>query len=217
MTFYIDLPTEKLIQITLKMCMTGSFIKVWQLLSDSHNLSLTWNVDGFPLCKSSKLSILYFVVNELPFKLRMLMENVILGGLRFGETKLNMSTFLKPIFTELRNLERVGVQVQSLLEPLAFMTKVVLLAGTCDLPAKCLVLSTIWFNGKYGCSKCLQPGITYHTSAHGHTHIYPFCSAAPDGPKHNDTMQMQGVFFQMGQLLRNQGTIMLMILSSIIS
>ena len=73
--------------------------------------------------------------------------------------------------------------MQSPLEPLAFMSKVVLLAGTCDLPAKCLVLNTIQFNGEFGCSKCLQPGVTYHTSARGHTHIYPFCSVAPDGPK----------------------------------
>jgi len=154
------------------------------LLSDPHNLSLTWNVDGFPLFKSSKFSIwpLYFVVNELPFKLRMVMENTILGGLWFGEAKLNMSTFFKPIFSDLTKLERVGVEVQSCLLPHAFISKVIL-AGTCDLPAKCMVLNMMQFNENNGCAKCLQPGITYNIGEHRHTHIYPFCSDAPDGPK----------------------------------
>jgi len=47
------------------------------------NLTLTWNVDGIPVFQLSKFSIwpLYFIVNELPFKLRHIMENVILAGL----------------------------------------------------------------------------------------------------------------------------------------
>jgi len=39
------------------------------------------------------------------------------------------------------------------------------------------------YNGENGCPKCLQSGITYNLGEHRHTHIYPFCSDAPDGPK----------------------------------
>ena len=110
-------------------------------------------------------------MNELPFKLRMVMENTILGGLWFGEAKPNMSTFFKPIFSDLTKLERVGVEVQSCLLPHAFISKVIL-AGTCDLPAKCMVLNMMQFNENNGCAKCLQPGITYNISERQHTHIY---------------------------------------------
>ena len=46
------------------------------LLNNPNNLSLTWNVDGVPIFKSSKFNLwlLYFVINELPFKLRHIME-----------------------------------------------------------------------------------------------------------------------------------------------
>ena len=159
------------------------------ILSDKNNLSLTWNVDGVPLFKSSKFSLwpFYLVVNELPIKLRAIKENVILAGLWFGETKPNMTIFLKPIFSELRILETKGIQVTSPLQPDPFMSKVILLAGTCDLPAKCMVMNSIQFNGFFGCSKCLQPGISYQTSARGHTQVYPFCSSNPNGPRHTKT------------------------------
>ena len=112
-----------------------------------------------------------------------MLENLILGGLWFGETKPNMATFLKPIFSDLRILERVGVEVKSPLQPNTFISKVILLTGTCDLPAKCLVLNTMQFNGQNDCSKCLQPGITFYIGEHRHTHTCPFCSADPTGPK----------------------------------
>jgi len=69
-----------------------------------------------------------FCVNELPFKLRMVMENMILW---LGEAKPNMSTFFKPIFSDLIKLERVGVEIQSPLLPHAL-----LLIGTCNLRYK---------------------------------------------------------------------------------
>lgn len=56
-----------------------------------------------------------------------------------------------------------------------------LLSGTCDIPAKAMVLNMIGHNGFYGCPKCLQPGETTKT-ARGHVHTYPFVAANPTGP-----------------------------------
>ena len=44
----------------------GGILNIW------NNLSLTWNVDGTPIFKSSKFSLwpLYLIVNELPYHLR---------------------------------------------------------------------------------------------------------------------------------------------------
>ncbi|KAJ8313371.1 hypothetical protein KUTeg_009075 [Tegillarca granosa] len=49
--------------------------------------------------------------------------------------------------------------------------------GAADLPARSLVCNSVQFNGKYGCSKCLQAGETCKTSARGHVHIFPFHSS----------------------------------------
>ena len=156
------------------------------ILSNSNNLSLTWNVDGMPLFKSSKYSLwpMYFIVNELPYKERILKENSILAGLWFGEVKPSMNIYLKPIVEELIVLEKQGIEVTSSLVPEPFICKAVLVAGSCDLPAKCLVLNSVQFNGYFGCSKCLQSGKTARTnSERGHTHVYPFDRNNPVGPK----------------------------------
>ena len=124
-----------------------------KVLSFWNNLSLMWNVDGVPIFKSSKFSIspLYLVINELPYHLRMLKENTLFDDSYLATT---------------------GIHICSPLYQNPFDYAVILLASTCDLPAKCLVLNTIQFNGKNGCSKCLQPGVSCTTSRHGHTHVY---------------------------------------------
>jgi len=71
------------------------------------------------------------------------MENVTPAGLWFGGSKPNTTVFLKPAFTALMKLEQDGVEVRSPLHACQFVSKVILQAGTCDLPAKCLVLNTI--------------------------------------------------------------------------
>ena len=154
------------------------------ILSSQNNISLTWNIDGLPVFSSSKFSLwpCYLVVDELPYRLRLLKENIIIGGLWFGEEKPNMHVYLKPIIGELVALERHGIEVQSPSVSHPFVSKAALLAGTCDLPAKCLILNTIQFNGMFGCSKCLQSGLSFPTSARGCVHIYPYCSEDPYGP-----------------------------------
>jgi len=69
------------------------------ILSSKNNISLTWNVDGLPLFKSSKFSLwpLYFIINEFPYKLWTLKENKIIAGLWFGKCKPSMNIYLKPI------------------------------------------------------------------------------------------------------------------------
>ncbi|CAG2238839.1 unnamed protein product [Mytilus edulis] len=65
-------------------------------LRQPENISFTFNTDGAPVFKSSKVSVwqLFMVINKLPYKLRMMKENMILAGLWFGDQKPSMSTFL---------------------------------------------------------------------------------------------------------------------------
>lgn len=153
-------------------------------LSERNNISLTWNTDGVPVFKSSKYNIwpLYFVINELPPKKRWCNDNVILAGLWFGSKKPNMLTFLKP-FTEGMSRLHNGIQLYSPDIMANFTCRVMLLCGTCDLPAKAMVYNMIQFNGNYGCSHCLQSGKTFGVGQRGNVHIYPYIQDDPVGPQ----------------------------------
>ena len=73
-----------------------------------------------------------------------------------------MLTFVKPIYEELKVLETKGILTDIDNEP-EIKTKCFLTAGTCDLPAKCLVCNCTQFNGYYGCTKCLIKGKSVQT------------------------------------------------------
>ena len=159
------------------------------IFNSHNNISLIWNIDGLPVFSSSKFSLwpCYFIVNELPYQLRLLKENMIIGGLWFGEEKPNMCVFLKPIVTELASLGRDSIMVKPPCIPHPFVSKVILLAGTCNLPAKYLILNMIQFNEMFGCSRYIQPGSSFSTSARGTAHIYLYCLEDPHGPARSKT------------------------------
>ncbi|XP_028417094.1 uncharacterized protein LOC114541355 [Dendronephthya gigantea] len=162
------------------------------ILDDQRNISLTWNTDGIPVFKSSKVAIwpLYFVVNELPYAQRISRSNMIVAGLWFGSSKPNMLTYLKPFHSSLKKLETNGIRVENP-EQGSFVSRAILLAGTCDLPAKCMVCNSIQFNGQYGCLKCKQAGETFRTEKGGIVHSYPFKQDNPKGPErtHEETLE----------------------------
>ena len=65
--------------------------------------------------------------------------------------------------------------------------RAILLCGTCDLPARCLVCNSIQFNGFYGCLRCRQPGKSVRTGKGGHVYVYPFNENDPCGPLRTKT------------------------------
>ncbi|XP_061183192.1 uncharacterized protein LOC133191454 [Saccostrea echinata] len=150
-------------------------------LSSSDNLSFVLNTDGAPVFKSSKVSIwpVFLVINELPFKIRMKKENMILAALWFGNEKPAMGTFLKPLQKSFLALKD-GIKCFSP-ERGEFLSKCFLLAATADLPARSLLCNSVQFNGKFGCWKCTQPGETAPVGK-GHTHVFPFQKEDPMGP-----------------------------------
>ncbi|XP_063425300.1 uncharacterized protein LOC134708578 [Mytilus trossulus] len=139
-----------------------------------NNISFTWNTDGIPVFKSSKFSLwpFYLVINELPYKQRMMKENMILCGLWFGETKPFISLFTKPLMKSLKNLESKGIEYE--IGGCKVVTQAYLICGTADLPAKSLVLNCNQFNGQYSCMRCVHPGETYKTAAGGSVHVFPY-------------------------------------------
>jgi len=115
-------------------------------LSNSDNISFCFNTDGAPVFKSSKISLwpIFLTINELPYKVRMKAENMILAGLWFGNQKPSMNTFMKPLLSAFKTLHD-GVEFVSP-DRGTFISKAFLIAGTADLPARVLICNSVQFN-----------------------------------------------------------------------
>ncbi|CAC5363251.1 unnamed protein product [Mytilus coruscus] len=152
------------------------------LLSNPDNISFTFNTDGAAVFKSSKVLVwpIFLVINELPYKLRMKRENMILASLWFGSQKPAMGTFLKPFQHSMKNLYN-GIECFSPKRG-AFLSKGILLCGTADLPARSILCNHIQYNGAYSCWKCEQQG-TSAAVGKGQTRVFPFDEANPKGPE----------------------------------
>ncbi|XP_053407190.1 uncharacterized protein LOC128559474 [Mercenaria mercenaria] len=151
-------------------------------LSFQENISFTFNTDGASVFKSSNVSVwpIFLVINELPYKLRMKKENMILAGLWFGNKKPFMGTFLQPFLQKFKKFEQ-GINI-TCKERGQFLCRAFLLCGTSDLPARCLLCNSVQFNGSYSCWKCLQKGETAKVGK-GHCHVFPFQEEDPKNPE----------------------------------
>lgn len=153
------------------------------ILSSGNNISFIFNTDGVPVFKSSKVSIwpLYLIINELPHHKRFAKENMLFAGMWFGEKKPAMWTFLKPFHESFSKLEQ-GVNFS--VNGIGNVTcQGVLLGGTCDLPARCLVCNAIQYNGASSCWKCLQQGKTVKTGQRGCVRVFLYKMQDPKGPQ----------------------------------
>lgn len=152
-------------------------------LNDSRNISFIYNTDGVPIFKSSKFSLwpLFLAINELPYSHRFKRDNMLLAGVWFGPDKPFMLTYLKPFHSVFNQLETRGVNI---VNPSGeeITVRAILLCGSCDLPARCLVCNSIQYNGYYGCLRCRQSGKSLKTAKGGHVHVYPFIETDPSGP-----------------------------------
>ena len=141
------------------------------LLSNPNNILLLWNTDDVPLFKSSKISIwpIFLVINELEPKLRFKSVNIIFAGMWYSTKKPDPSIFLELLYRELKILEKDANVIVPLdgIGLVPKVIKVILIAGTFDLPARCLVSDTPQFNGRHGCIKCYQEGESCKTAKGG--------------------------------------------------
>ena len=127
-------------------------------MTNSNNITLTWNTDGVPLFKSSKTSIwpFYFIINELPYSQRFKRDNMILAGLWFGPSKPATNLFMQTFREDLKQLFK-GVSFTHSNSDLVYVRGIVM-CGTCDLVAKAQFLNMKQFNSYYGCPNCKQRG-----------------------------------------------------------
>ncbi|KAJ8671106.1 hypothetical protein QAD02_002365 [Eretmocerus hayati] len=133
-------------------------------LANPDNLSFMWNTDGFPLFKSSKISIwpFFLVINELPYHLRYKKENMLLAGLWFGPTKpeanLFMNSFRKCLRELYKEVTMVILDTAIKIRAVIICGTSVIICGTCDLPAKAHFLNMKLYSGFFGCKVCKLRG-----------------------------------------------------------
>ena len=121
-------------------------------------IAVSMCTDGIPLFKSSSVTLwpIYLVLLNLSANIRMNAENVILCGLWVGPVKPSMSELLKPVVAKVQQFFSKGLTIETPNGVVTIYLRLVL--GVFDLPAKAAVLCSKQFNGKFGCSVCLNPG-----------------------------------------------------------
>ena len=110
----------------------------------------------------------FLFINELPYEDRFKIENMLLVALWFGDKKPLPNLFLQPLLEPLKELfNGINVYVEDLKEDLSI--RGILMCGTGDLPALALFILFNMYNGKFGCMKCVQKGLTVEK-----TRVYPY-------------------------------------------
>lgn len=144
-------------------------------LLNPNNISFSWYTDGVPVFKSSKVSVwpLYLSINELPFKLRKNMDNILLVGLWFGNKKPDANKFVHRFRGQFETIFQ-GLNVNIPGRNNVTTIRGVLLTGTCDLPAKSQFLNTNQYNGEYGCPCCYNKGESVPTLSGGHVFAFRY-------------------------------------------
>ena len=128
-----------------------------RFFNSKNRLALGLSTDGVAIFKSSLISMwpVCITVLNLPPRIRMNAENILLAGLWVGPQKPSMKLLLDPVIQDLNNLHTHGLTVTLPNGPVNFKVKLVL--ATFDLPAKASVLNCKQFNGKFGCTVMRLP------------------------------------------------------------
>ena len=138
------------------------FSRHWGQLGDffsnPNHIALRIYTDGVPLFKSSSIALrpVYLVFLNLPPKVRVNSQNIILAELWSGPRKPPMKLLIEPIVKVLDSLSTVGMSVVTATGLQKVRARLVM--GIYDLPAKATALCIKQFNGEFGCTVCHHPG-----------------------------------------------------------
>ena len=112
-----------------------------------NSLSLSFNIDGLPLFKSSVYHFwpILCMVNEMN-------SNPFIVGIFYGRSKpANVSDYLKEFISDLKDiLQNPTISGKEY--------NISVCAFICDAPARAFIKCTKSYNGYYGCERCIQKG-----------------------------------------------------------
>lgn len=122
-------------------------------------LPLILNTDGAKVFKSNQKSLWLIQAYQayLPPSVRYFTQNILIVAAHFGAHKPDMTAFFYPLLKELREITRIGgLCFENDKKKYEFMP--IIIACSCDLPAKASLQGMVGHSGKFGCSYCLHPG-----------------------------------------------------------
>lgn len=142
-----------------------------KIKDDPFDLSCTFNSDGVQLFESSNSSVWPFLIslNDLPFQVRK--QFIILGGLWFCGSKVNMEMFLNPIAKMLASLFENPISWKAD-NGAVLKSRILFPVCAVDSPARCKMQGLVQFNGKHGCCWCDHPGKRV-PKGRGYARVYP--------------------------------------------
>ena len=154
----------------LKDIVDGKMYKGLEL--DQLDFSCCVNTDGVPVFKSSTFSIwpILISVNELNYRDRC--KNTLVAALWFGAKKPNFEIFFEPFLNNCQNLSQTDT-VSWYHNGTNFKSKVYFPIFVADSPARCSCQGTNQYNGKYGCSWCLEKGENFQLTQKSRKWVYP--------------------------------------------
>jgi len=124
--------------------------------------------------KSSKVSMwpIQVMINELPYCDRR--NSIIFCGLWYGMVKPNMQLFLKPFVDDLRDLHNNGITFipSEQIDPITIKMHPLLSSiDSVARPSLLVVQYISQYNGKFGCSLCLNKGERMRVGK-GHARVF---------------------------------------------
>lgn len=132
-------------------------------------ISAIVNSDGSPLFVSSNFSVwpIQIIINEVPYDQRT--KKPIVCGIWFGKGKPNMDVYLKPFVEQMNKLADEGIKCT--INGQERCLKVYVICCCVDSQARAPMQGIKQFNGYFGCSWCLHPGLNVSTGR-GHSIKY---------------------------------------------
>ena len=120
-------------------------------------LTSTFNTVGSPLFESSNFSIwsIQFILNEMPYNKRT--AKSLVCGIWFGRDKTDMNIFLRPFVEYMNELSTIGIKC--IINNEQRDIKIFTLCCCVNSVARASMQGIHQFNGHYGCSWCLHPGL----------------------------------------------------------
>ncbi|XP_064468151.1 uncharacterized protein LOC135378916 [Ornithodoros turicata] len=127
------------------------------LSCSKYDLTLSVNADGSPMFKSANYSIwpVQLTINEMAPHLRW--QFIVVPLLWYGAHHPNMTLLLEAFATQMQNLARDGIPWIAAGQHVK--SKVYCISCVADAPARAAMANMVQYNGYYGCTWCLHPGV----------------------------------------------------------
>ena len=146
---------------------SGSIHKEFISNYTENDISVCFNTDGVEFLSTSSESmwVMLMTVNEIPFKFRKLLNNLIILGVYCGTKKPAFEAILPLIFDDQKDIFDDGLNVNGTIH------KIVLMQNICDKPARAALLNHTGHHSQYGCIKCLKEQ-EFQRDSFGRGHYY---------------------------------------------